>query len=306
MCGPNSQIQEGNIQQQNLIVQQQEQQQQGQQEAAPKLFNWQQQEEFYSNVSTKDKKKNYKFQVMDSKKINDILKSDEYKNDKDSYEKINQKTSGLKFREQREVKDRLFDANASILKKDKKSWWRKDSTKMADIKIAMDRVQMLMQTDFTKSNEFFIDGKLNFNKIGKTIMEEIEKAIGFCNAYLEDPKKKGSGSTATRRRGNVETCKQMLEKEMQTFRILVQPDIELTLVGNQDNLRTPRDILSGIKVIQVNNVQHQNQGNSQEVYVVDVNRTDVEGRHVEGVNQNGEKVKYYMNILRVCLIILIP
>ena len=294
MCGPNSQIQEGNIQQQNLIVQQQEQQQQGQQEAAPKLFNWQQQEEFYSNVSTKDKKKNYKFQVMDSKKINDILKSDEYKNDKDSYEKINQKTSGLKFREQREVKDRLFDANASILKKDKKSWWRKDSTKMADIKIAMDRVQMLMQTDFTQSNEFFIDGKLNFNKIGKTIMEEIEKAIGFCNAYLEDPKKMGSGSTATRRRGNVETCKQMLEKEMQTFRILVQPDIELTLVGNQDNLRTPRDILSGIKVIQVNNVQHQNQGNSQEVYVVDVNRTDVEGQHVEGVNQNGEKVKYYM------------
>ncbi len=295
MCGPNSQLQksEKNIKQQDLVAAQQQQQQQI--EEGPRYFGWQNQDDFYNSVSNKDAKKNYKFKVMDSKKIKEILKSNEYVADKASFEEINKKTSKLKFQEQRKVKDRLFDSNASILKKDKKSWWRKDSTKMKNIKIAMDRIQMLMQTDFSASNEFRTEeGKLNFNKIGTTLMAEIEKAIGFCDDYLNDPKKMGSGSTATRRRGNVETCKQMLEKERQTFRILVQPDIELTLVGNQDNLHTPRQILSGIKVIEVGNVTHQNQGNSQEVYVVDVNRSDVEGQHVEAVNQNGEKVKYYM------------
>ena len=299
MSEPNIQLNQNNIDNQPQPEQLQQQPvQQGavlqQQNEEPKTFQWQDQNSFYDNVSTKEKKKNYKFRVMDTKKIKEILSSETYKNDKTAEDKITSKTSALKFQDQRKVKDRLFDANASILKKDKKSWWRRDSTKMQNIKIAMDRVQMLMQTDLRSNPEFLVDGKLNFEKISSTLTEEFQKAIDFCDEYLNDPKKQGTGTTATRRRGNVLSCKEMMVKELNTFRILGQPDIELTLIGNQENIRTPRDILMGMKVITVGNVQHQNQGNSQEVYVVDVNKTDVEGRHVEAKDENGEVVKYYM------------
>ncbi|MBR2187530.1 MAG: hypothetical protein IJ857_09345 [Lachnospiraceae bacterium] len=302
MSEPNIQLNQNNneqlqqpeqLQQQNPVLQQQNAALQ-QQNEEPVLFQWQDQGSFYDSVSTKDQKKRYKFRMMDTKKIKEILSSETYKNDKTAEEKITTKKSELKFQDQRKVKDRLFDANASILKKDKKSWWRKDSTKMQNIKIAMDRVQMLMQTDLRSNPEFLIDGKLNFEKISSVLKEEFQKAIDFCDEYLNDPKKQGTGSTATRRRGHVQTCREMMMKELNTFRILGQPDIELTLIGSQDNIRTPRDILMGIKVITVGNVQHQNQGNSQEVYVVDVNKTDVDGRHVEAKNENGEVVRYYM------------
>ena len=323
MCGPNSQLQhsENNAQQQpqSITALQQPQQQpqeimnppqaqdmaglqqqqgiaaQQLQEADLKGFKWQDQSSFYNSVSTKEKKKNYKFRVLDEKKIQEILDSDVYKKDKASVDAINQKKSKLRFHDQRKVKDRLFDANASILKKDKKSWWRKDSTKMQDIKIAMDRVQMLMQMDL-RSNPKFVtkEGRLDFKAIGTTLKNEFEKAMELCDAYLGDKKKQGSGSTAKRRRGNVQTCRDMMEKELNTFRILVQPNIEFTLIGNQENIHTPRDILSGIKVINVGNVRHQNQGNSQEVYVVDVKQTDVEGILVEAMDENGKIIQYYM------------
>ena len=95
MSEPNIQLNQNNneqlqqpeqLQQQNPVLQQQNAALQ-QQNEEPVLFQWQDQGSFYDSVSTKDQKKRYKFRVMDTKKIKEILSSETYKNDKTAEEK---------------------------------------------------------------------------------------------------------------------------------------------------------------------------------------------------------------------------
>ena len=243
-----------------------------------------------SRAKSKDSVFAQKFLKDTFAKRNDkYKKSAQYKTDAEMLKLLKTGKNDVSHKERVDAEHRMASLQYSNVAADSKTFVKVmslgiggDSKSMEEIKKRLNIIQRLLSDNMEafKNKEGIYDGEAFM----VVINEAFDAAIAACNNYTEHHRKSPLTVWGKRRLSKVIEIRNQLQNDLNTYKDLSDVLDQYAFTENEREVASPLDLLERVDFVEIKDVEHQEEGNSTEVYKGKL-REDIE------IEENGQKVQ---------------
>ncbi len=192
------------------------------------------------------------------------------------YNKHNDVTLNIDFKERLGMENRVFNADSLTLENDTKTIFGFSGNEaMQKVKRRLAMLQGILRGDM---NQFKVNGVFNMDKFNEITEAAFGTTLDALDNYL-NTHNNPSSPWGKRRKRLVSEMKTTVETERLKYRNLQTAIEGKAYEGEFDTIQSPQDMIDHLRVVNVKSAKYQNQGNSTDVYYTEVEE-DVDGKKV--------------------------
>lgn len=232
-------------------------------------------------------------------------KSDQYKADQEKLKQFKIGKNDVSYRERVDTEHRTASLQYSKVAADSKTFVKimslgigGDSKSMEEIKKRLNIVQRLITDNMEgfKNKEGIYDGE----RFMVVITEAFESAIEACNNYTETHRKAPLTVWGKRRLSQVTEIRNQLQSDLKTYKDLSDVLDQYAFTDSDKDVLSPLDLLERVDFVEIEDVEHQEEGNSTEVYKGKLQEeivTEENGKEVKKTEKNEYYIKENLALL---------